>query len=268
MLRVPKAPIAQYKSDLLMVVKKWEDTARKMLDKNLDRWISALRSDSDVDDMEDDLDKLETSLIGSVSGLVPVMAGVAWKKLNRVYESQFKTLVKKETGETIKNSPLDKKKRKSMFKLNNVNAMKKLASDVSADVFQVILDGLRSGKKKATILTSIFGYTVSSVFKKARNRARLIARDQSEKEYGEQNRATQLAFGIKEYRWQTSNDERVRFNHASLNGKICNWNNSSVYKDTKKENWKQRTSSMYVGIPGEDYNCRCVGIPIFPSLLK
>lgn len=46
-------------------------------------------------------------------------------------------------------------------------------------------------------------------FKVAKNRARFIARDQTEKIIGKLNKARQTDLGIKSYIWQTSEDERV-----------------------------------------------------------
>lgn len=46
-------------------------------------------------------------------------------------------------------------------------------------------------------------------FKVAKNRARFIARDQTEKIIGKLNQVRQTDLGIKSYTWQTSEDERV-----------------------------------------------------------
>ena len=57
--------------------------------------------------------------------------------------------------------------------------------------------------------------------------------------------------GIEEYIWSTTGDERVRDSHRELNGKKFRW-------DTPPENSDGRACH-----PGEDYQCRCIGRPVF-----
>lgn len=58
--------------------------------------------------------------------------------------------------------------------------------------------------------------------------------------------------GITTYKWSTSNDERVRDDHKSLNGKVFSFDNPPVVnKDTGRR-----------ANPGEDFGCRCFPIPI------
>jgi len=61
--------------------------------------------------------------------------------------------------------------------------------------------------------------------------------------------------GIKKYRWSTSGDGRVRDRHKHLQGGIFDWDNPPrITADDE-------TPARY-GHPGEDFNCRCVAIPI------
>ena len=58
--------------------------------------------------------------------------------------------------------------------------------------------------------------------------------------------------GINYYTWSTSHDERVRKRHKELNGKVFRFDNPPVVD----------IHSMRRANPGEDYNCRCVAIPV------
>lgn len=58
--------------------------------------------------------------------------------------------------------------------------------------------------------------------------------------------------GVQEYIWQTSNDIRVRPDHAALNGRRFNFNAPPI---TDKATGRRNN-------PGEDYRCRCVPKPI------
>jgi SPP1 gp7 family putative phage head morphogenesis protein len=83
------------------------------------------------------------------------------------------------------------------------------------------------------------------------SRAMLIARDQTLKFYGQMNQLAQTSVGVEEYIWNTSNDERVREEHAALDGTTQRWDSPP---DTGNGN----------NHPGEDFQCRCTATPIIP----
>jgi SPP1 gp7 family putative phage head morphogenesis protein len=58
--------------------------------------------------------------------------------------------------------------------------------------------------------------------------------------------------GIRRYRWSTSHDERVRESHKELNGQVFFFDSPPIVD--------QKTGRR--AHPGEDFNCRCVKIPI------
>lgn len=77
------------------------------------------------------------------------------------------------------------------------------------------------------------------------SRAELIARDQTLKLNGSINQCRQQALGIDSYVWDTSGDERVRDEHQALDGQEFRWD-----------------SPPDVGNPGQDFQCRCIGLPV------
>lgn len=77
------------------------------------------------------------------------------------------------------------------------------------------------------------------------SRAELIARDQTLKLNGAINQARQEGAGIDRYVWSTSGDERVREEHDALDGETFSWD-----------------SPPEPGHPGQDFQCRCVAIPV------
>jgi SPP1 gp7 family putative phage head morphogenesis protein len=81
------------------------------------------------------------------------------------------------------------------------------------------------------------------------SRAELIARDQVLKVNGQITQIRQENAGITEYVWSTSRDERVRESHAALEGETFSW-----------------SSPPEPGHPGQDYQCRCVALPVIPGL--
>lgn len=119
----------------------------------------------------------------------------------------------------------------------------------------------RSAKAFANELTKQYDLTAA--------RARLIARDQMAKLNGQITKARQQSLHIEEYEWSTSADERVRQSHKVLNGKICRYDDPTVYRNEGETEWRKRSSiGGYVGDPGEDYQCRCVAAARVESLLS
>ncbi len=96
--------------------------------------------------------------------------------------------------------------------------------------------------------------------------ARLIARDQTNKFNGDAQKATQTRAGITQFKWSTANDEAVRGrpggeyakskdNHWALHNTIHAWSDPPIIPGTTRR-----------ALPGQDVQCRCVGIPIVPWL--
>lgn len=98
----------------------------------------------------------------------------------------------------------------------------------------------------AEILQERFGVSES--------RADLIARDQVLKLNAEITQARHRDLEIESYTWSTSGDERVRAGHRDLDGTTQRYDDPPDTGDGESNN------------PGEDYQCRCVAIPILPDL--
>ncbi len=81
------------------------------------------------------------------------------------------------------------------------------------------------------------------------SRAELIARDQTLKLNGAITSERQQAAGVDSYVWSTSLDDRVRDEHAALEGQTFAWSDPPE-----------------PGHPGEDIQCRCVAIPVVAEL--
>ncbi len=84
-----------------------------------------------------------------------------------------------------------------------------------------------------------------------RSRAELIARDQTLKLYGQIQGERQTAAGIVEYTWSTSDDERVREDHAALDGTTQRWDTPPIVD--KRTGRREH--------PGGDFQCRCSAVP-------
>lgn len=114
-----------------------------------------------------------------------------------------------------------------------------------------------------------FKRELMKIYNLTKNRAELIARTEVGKLNGQITKARQTTLGLNEYEWSTSGDERVRFSHRVLNGKICRWDDPAVYREPDEpEKWKRRVSiGGYIGDPGEDFQCRCVAFALVEAYL-
>ena len=110
---------------------------------------------------------------------------------------------------------------------------------------------------------------ISGISKK---RAKLIARDQSNKIHGTVTRLQAMATGSAGYEWNHVNDERVRGNPNGKypKAKYSHWNRNDKYylwKPMKNPpiapNGKPFLQPPKDGSPGQPINCRCFASPIW-----
>jgi len=124
----------------------------------------------------------------------------------------------------------------------------------------------REGRRRASVRE--IHLKIRDVFKTSEARAALIARDQVSKFNGKLTEIRQRNAGIVKYKWQTSQDGRVRTlsnshgysDHGGLNGKEFSWNKPPVTVFKGKRAGERNH-------PGEDINCRCVALPVLDDLI-
>lgn len=131
---------------------------------------------------------------------------------------------------------------------DNVDLIKSIPKDCLTEMKQVIYEGYVSGKPVTAISKDI-----QSRFQVSKSKARLIARDQMGKLNADITKHQQTDAGIRKYMWRTSEDSRVRKSHMVLNKEVFSWDDPPVVD--KKTGRRCH--------PGEDYQCRCIAIPVF-----
>lgn len=102
--------------------------------------------------------------------------------------------------------------------------------------------------------------------KYTKDKARFIARNETGTLNAMIEQRVQTAAGFSMYEWMAMRDGVTRDTHRNLDGKICRWDRPDEYSDDGGKTWKKRTAGMFVGHPGEDYNCRCSAIPYDPEV--
>jgi SPP1 gp7 family putative phage head morphogenesis protein len=113
-------------------------------------------------------------------------------------------------------------------------------------------DIVKSGYLRGTNTKSI-AREIQENYGIGKSRAQFIARDQIAKLNANITREQQSDAGVSEYVWRTAGDVRVRDSHKPLNDKRFKYSEPPVVDDKTG----RRAS------PGEDYQCRCVALPIF-----
>lgn len=102
--------------------------------------------------------------------------------------------------------------------------------------------------------------------KYTKNKSKFIARNETGNLNGAIQRTQIEGSGFRYYKWMCMLDGVTRDTHRSMNGLVCKWEDDTVYSDDGGNTWKKRTGSMFIGQPGQDYNCRCTAIPFDPEL--
>ena len=139
----------------------------------------------------------------------------------------------------------------------NVALIKSVPQQTIIGLRNIVQDSWQRG-----LLNNDIARRIQAAYNVSERKARFWARDQMASLNANLAQQQQRDAGVEEYIWSTSGDERVRGNpsgiwpkgeHYFLDGKRYKWNNPPVV-DKKKG----RTAH-----PGEDYQCRCVALPVF-----
>lgn len=136
----------------------------------------------------------------------------------------------------------------------NTSLIKSIPAQYMAKVEQIVRGGVLAGsspKELSRQIKAVAGVTD--------RRAMIIARDQVGKANAELTQYRQTDLGVKDYKWRTAKDERVRGNPG---GRFPNAVPSHYAREGKTFSWNDAPSG---GHPGMAVLCRCYADPIFPS---
>ena len=198
----------------------------------------------------------------SIKGGVETATSYGGKAL-RSFDHQFKQSMKAVTSSAPRIAPVTETM--GDFIRENVKLISSIPVKLQGQVQDEIQKAVTEGRRPEALATDI-----EKRFNVAKNRARLIARDQLSKLNGRLNQQRQEGLGITQYIWETSNDDRVRDlpddSHKDMEGMLCKWDDATVYSDDGGKTWLDRSEigGPYLH-PGEDYQCRCGASPIIPD---
>lgn len=213
----------------------------------------------------DDLNELEKTT--SVSSVELSAFDLSTDKLISNVESavsnSFAEFSKISIGERYIPAPVEKSllnNWKNNFLIQCKSATNDLKKIISKDVYDSVMRGDALSIVKKKVYESTNDYT--------KKKAQFIARDQVSKLNGAINKIQQKSVNINLYVWTAVGDARTRESHSRLNGVICSWDDPTIYYKVDGNNLvkHKRLTSMFIGNPSEDYQCRCFGLPFIPEL--
>lgn len=130
----------------------------------------------------------------------------------------------------------------------NVSWIKSIAGEYHDKIESVVTQGARRGANINDMAAEI-----AEIGDVSMRRAKFIARDQLGSLYGDLTKARHTRIGLRRFTWRTSQDERVRDEHAAFDDKVFDWATGAGPEGL---------------IPGEDFNCRCTAEPLEEELLE
>lgn len=136
---------------------------------------------------------------------------------------------------------------------------KNYVSKINTLTEQAIVNGLSMNKLKEEIQKVTTGLS--------EKHCKLLARDQIGKLNGQINQAQMEELGLDLYVWSTAFDDRVRDSHSIMEGLLCRWDDANVCSYDNGKTWQDRPSGAVLLHPGQDIQCRCVGLAFYPELI-
>lgn len=129
----------------------------------------------------------------------------------------------------------------------NINLIESIPKEFLDEFKDTIYQGYISGNTITDLSKQ-----VQERYGVSKSKSRMLARDQLGKLNAQISQFQQRNVGSNKYKWKTAGDgNRVRKSHRKLNNEIRRWDDPPEVASGRKCH------------PGEDYQCRCVAIPIF-----
>lgn len=132
------------------------------------------------------------------------------------------------------------------FAAENAALIKGLSRETISAIEKAALKAVQDGKLWPDLKGEL-----AKRFGMSERRAKLIARDQIGKLYGQINASRQKEIGITRFIWRCVNDERVRDEHLEWDGNVYSY-------DEPPDGT----------LPGEPIQCRCSAEPVFDDILN
>lgn len=196
--------------------------------------------------------RAKAKLAGAVStAKIEALAEEFGKKTATFQRIQLSKQTKAALGADIFTGDRGMRTRLTNFASENVSLIKGISDDVVSRVEKTVTRALASATPHPVLAKQLeeeFGY--------GERRAKLIARDQVGKLYGQIDASRQKDLGVTRFIWRASQDERVRDQHREWDGQIFRYDDPPIDDATGRP-----------VLPGEAILCRCTAEPVLDDLL-
>lgn len=166
---------------------------------------------------------------------------------------QFQSTTRKLTGQDIE-IPLAERFKEQLAEGYTTNLDMYINNWQEEQVLRIkakVSDNVQAGFRADRLITDIQAEKQVSY-----NKAKFLARQETSLMVSKYRQIRYEDVGVTKYQWSTSHDERVRPAHKALQGKIFRFDQPPVTD----------LHTMARNNPGEDYNCRCVAIPVLSNM--
>lgn len=221
------------------------------------------------DDAAEELDRLNQALYTWQKQTIGERKGAFWSQVfalggevTSFNEGQWTKFVEGILGYAFNGDEPWLSEALTLWSDQNYKLIKSLSETYIGRVNQMVTDAVQGGVRWEELRPEIMNLDKGLTNK----RAKLIARDQVGKLNGILTKNRMEDAGIDEYKWLTANDERVRSTHAPLMGRICRWDNPTVWKSNGL--WVSRPDNVAHAHPGYEIQCRCTAIPVLDSFFN
>lgn len=172
-------------------------------------------------------------------------------------DKQFHSSTKPLTGEDLE-IPLDESLRDQLSEAYSNNLDLYIKDWYDTQILKLrkkVSENVESGFRAENLIE-----TIQAEKQVTYNKAKFLARQETSLMVSKYRQIRYEEVGIDKYIWSTSHDGRVRPDHRELQGKVFSFSNPPVTDH----------HTMARNNPGEDFNCRCVAIPVISDsyLLK
>lgn len=240
----PKMVEVKYRTQMTVGIQKMVRGVRAELVPALRRLQPQYVSDGYADELGQIFDRLRATYIATDQN-ARIIAESFVGNTNTVNKARFYNSVEGIIGvdlsNTIRNEDLTDVLKSTTR--SNVNLIKSIPEEYFKTLENIVFTEVTQGSTATSMISQIVKLNGST-----KNRARVIARDQTAKLNSALTQKRSENLGIEEYVWRTAGDGRVRELHRRNNGKTFRWD--SPPKET--------------GHPGHDIQCRCIAQPIIP----
>jgi SPP1 gp7 family putative phage head morphogenesis protein len=213
--------------------------------------INALRMDAGADDAQRSARRVRRRLESSVStAQVEKLAHHYGHAVDSHQRAQLGRQLHAALGVDISHSlGGDTSRAMAAFAAQNAALITSIPRHLADDVERLTLHAVQTGRRASDLAADL-----EDRLGLADTRAMLIARDQIGKLHADIDQARQQAMGVTRFIWRTMNDERVRPEHADLEGETFSYDDPPDLEDGP-------------ALPGDPPLCRCYAEPVLDDLV-